>query len=147
MKLPITLTDLFIKKMNIENDYDLASSTSGTLIIEAFAAYGDIVKATNDKCIVHHNLTLKMRGVSEGSEDPLFTVSVEATGKFTASVADVENARNDQETQTCVSSMIADSMFLGMRAYMDQSFSMMGLKNVQIPWSFKLEQPAILESK
>jgi len=24
---------------------------------------------------------------------------------------------------------------------------MMGLKNVQIPWSFKLEQPAILESK
>jgi len=40
--------------------------------------------------------------------------------------------------------MIADSMFLGMRAYMDQSFSMMGLKNVQIPWSFKLEQPATL---
>lgn len=147
MKLPVTLTDLFITKVDLANDYDLGSSTSGMLIIEALAAYGDIEDEQNGLCAVHHNLILNMRGISEGVENPLFTVRIEATGKFSASLEDIEHARSDQDLQTCVSSMIADSMFLGMRAYLDHSFSMMGLKNVQIPWSFKLEQPAILESK
>jgi hypothetical protein len=147
MKSPISLTELFVTKVDITNDRNLARSKSGILITDASAAYGDIEEGENGMCAVYHNLMLNMRGVSEGVDDTLFTVRIEATGKFMASLEDVESARTNLDTQTCVSSMIADLMFLGMRSYLDQSFSMMGLKNVQIPWGFKLEQPATLKSK
>jgi hypothetical protein len=145
MKSPISLTELFVTKVDIKNDRNFDRSKSGVLITDALAAYGDIEEEQNGMCAVYHNLILNMRGVTEGVDDALFTLCIEATGKFMASLEDVESARNNQDTQACVSAMIADLMFLGMRSYLEQSFSMMGLKNVQIPWGFKLEQPAILK--
>ena len=145
MNTPITLTELVIKKMDIVNESDLANSVSGLLSIEATAAYGEIKEGKNDNCIVYHDLSLHIQGRPHQTEEPIFTVNIEATGQFMASLKDVEKARRDEETQACVSSVIADAMFLGMRAYIDQSFSMMGLKNVPMPWSFKLEQPATLK--
>jgi hypothetical protein len=144
MNLPITLTDLQINKMNIDNQFDPTATASGIIVIEASAAYGEIETVGDNHCVIYHDLNLTIRGVTEGGEEPIFTVTIEASGKFLAQQKDVDKARDDEEIQTCVSSNISDAMYLGLRSYLDQSFSLMGLKNIYIPWSFELEKPAQL---
>lgn len=139
MDRTLAMVSMAVTKANAHTNIKGNNPVSGSMSVDAVGKFIDQAEDCDETtCLMPYYLSLELKAMDHKGDKELFTVSVDTEATFIVAQEYFNLAKEDSVAREEVSADMAHAIYVGVRSYLEQTFSILGVKNVHMPWVLDL---------
>ncbi|MDC0088552.1 hypothetical protein OAI12_00900 [Porticoccaceae bacterium] len=139
MDRAVAMVSLAVTKVSAQTNIKGNNSVSGSMSVDAVGKFVDQAEDCDEAiCLMPYYLSLELKAMDHKGDKELFNVSIDTEATFRISREYFDLAKKDTLVREDVSADMAHAIYVGVRSYFEQTFSILGVKNVHMPWVLDL---------